>query len=231
MKKVCVIFLTVVLLWGCSDSNPANNNPIEKPPFETEEECLAQHFWYGFSIDEKIFVDTFLRPNLLFVGFDETVSNSEIVDIINHFSDFEIITENRIMSRTEFKAVFVKTKNYKTCSELNEIRNSLQNNKSVLFANYTYDFMGAYIGYPPPNGVSSYTNDFVVKIINENDLTKFNELLKQTNTFIKKQTQIYTMISVTKNSKYDALKMAQYFFETGLFEFSHPNIWSFIGEY
>jgi len=36
MSKKIVIFLSVVLLWSCSD-NSVNNNPIEEPPFEKEE--------------------------------------------------------------------------------------------------------------------------------------------------------------------------------------------------
>jgi len=235
MKKVCVIFLTVVLLWGCSDSNPANNNPIEKPPFESEEECLAQHFWYLETIEDKVLIDTLLLPNKILIGFELITPDSEIVKFINNNPVFENIDESKIRFISNeywgihFRLLIAKTETNKTCSEIAGIIKTLKTNPTVLFANYTYQsglwFGGIYYD------VMSYTDEILVKVFDENDLTDLNEVVAQTNTVVKRQNEFmkdWFTITVTKNSKYDALKMAQYFFETGKFIYSNPNMWDFI---
>ena len=235
MKKRFVIFLSIVLLWSCSDNNPTNNNVIN-PPFENDSECLAQHFYYNTSIDDKYFFDTLLLTNKIFIGFEKTTPHSEIVKFINKNSIFEEIDESKIIFHSyeyfenDHKLLIAKVKNDKTCSELYEIMSSLKTNPIVAFASYTYQsglwFGGVYYD------VMSYNDLFLVKVFDYNDLTDLNEVVKQTNTFIKEQNEYmpdWFLIGVTKDSKYDnALKMAQYFFETGKFAHSYVGFVDFI---
>ena len=226
MKKVCVIFLSVVLLWNCDDSKSGNNKVINKP-FENESDCLAQHFYYGGN--NKIFLDTILRKDRIYIGFDKSTPNDEIINFINNNATFEKIDESKILFYSnvqyedDYKQVIAKTKNDKTCSELYEIITTLKTNSIVSFASYTYKsgFWGGGVTYD----VMTYGDVFLVKVFNANDLTDLNEVVEQTNTVIKEQNEYmpdWFMIGVTKNSKYnDALKMSQYFFETGKFMYSY----------
>ena len=72
--------------------------------------------------------------------------------------------------------------------------------------------------------VNSYSNFFHVKVKNANDLSDLNRLVSETNTWIEYRNdspfQQWFLLGADKNSRGDALEMANYFYETGLFESS-----------
>ena len=75
--------------------------------------------------------------------------------------------------------------------------------------------------------INSYGSNFSVKVFDENDLTDLNQKIAETNTELVKQNEFmpkWFELRATKNSNGDALKMANYFYETGLFEHSEPGI-------
>ena len=75
--------------------------------------------------------------------------------------------------------------------------------------------------------INSYGSNFHVKVFDENDLTALNQKIAETNTELVNQNEFmpkWVELRATKNSNGDALKMANYFFETGLFESSEPGI-------
>lgn len=58
-------------------------------------------------------------------------------------------------------------------------------------------------------------------------MTDLNQKIAETNTELVKQNEFmpkWYELRATKNSKGDALKMANYFYETGFFECSEPGI-------
>lgn len=67
------------------------------------------------------------------------------------------------------------------------------------------------------------TDEFLVKLKASMEASKLISLIKLTNTRIVSQTELYTLISANKNSMGNSLEMSRYFYETGLFEYSHPN--------
>ena len=75
--------------------------------------------------------------------------------------------------------------------------------------------------------INSYSSLFYVKVSDETDLTDLNNVITKTNTELVEQNEFmknWVTIKATKSSKGDALKMANYFYETGLFESSEPDI-------
>lgn len=67
------------------------------------------------------------------------------------------------------------------------------------------------------------TNEFLVKLENSSLTSKLTSLINLTNTKLIYQTESYTLISADKNSMGNSLEMSRYFYETGYFEYSHPN--------
>ena len=72
-----------------------------------------------------------------------------------------------------------------------------------------------------------YTNLFNVKVPDENNLTDLYKMIAETKTEFVEQNQFmkgwFTLRS-TKNSKGDALKMANYFYESRLFVATEPEL-------
>ena len=78
--------------------------------------------------------------------------------------------------------------------------------------------------------INSYGSYFYVKVFDNNDLSDLNQIIAETNTELVKQDEFmpkWFELRATKNSNGDALKMANYFYETGLFECSEPGISKF----
>lgn len=69
----------------------------------------------------------------------------------------------------------------------------------------------------------SYSNEFLVNLIDTSDTKKLNKLVNATNSWIEKESKLYTLIRVDKNSHGNALQMANYFYETGIFYYTQPN--------
>lgn len=67
------------------------------------------------------------------------------------------------------------------------------------------------------------TNEFVVKLKNPNQTSKLASLINETNTKLVSQNELFTVISADKNSIGNSLEISRYFYETGYFEFSHPD--------
>jgi len=55
------------------------------------------------------------------------------------------------------------------------------------------------------------------------DIDELYELVNNTNTWIEEEKNSYTVIGVNKNSQGNALQMANYFYETGIFHYTQPN--------
>lgn len=75
--------------------------------------------------------------------------------------------------------------------------------------------------------INSYGSNFYVKVFDENDLTDLNQKIAETKTELVEQNEFmpqWFKLRATKNSNGDALKIANYFYETGLFEHSELGI-------
>ena len=66
-------------------------------------------------------------------------------------------------------------------------------------------------------------NEFVVKLKNSWQTSELASLINETNTKLVYENELFTLISVDKNSMGNSLEISRYFYETGYFEFAHPN--------
>lgn len=83
------------------------------------------------------------------------------------------------------------------------------------------------IGQPIGNlCVNRYSSNFYVKVFDETNLTDLHNVISETNTELTGQNEFmkkWLTLRATKDSKGNALKMANYFYESGLFEYSEPD--------
>lgn len=173
-----------------------------------------------------------LMNNYILVGVDTMYSGSQIQDFISTVNQLDQNYDYTIHTAAQykFKEIPLKLKSSKTCEEITQIISELTQNTIVSYAHYTMktnscqNLIGEEIGNLC---INSYKSTFKVKVLDENDLTDLNKTIAETNTELVKQNEFmpkWFELRATKKSKGDALKIANYFYETGLFEHSEPGI-------
>lgn len=96
--------------------------------------------------------------------------------------------------------------------------NKLEQNKDVICANYFLKYKDGTL--------QGITDHFIVKLKSPNDFFELENLAKETKTIIIKENEFEPnvfILSATKNSNGNALEMANYFYETGKFEYAEPD--------
>lgn len=208
-----MIFAFTLLLSCKKDSDDMGfNNKI----------CKQEHFYYTF--DEKYYIDSLLRNDYLLIGFKTTNADEEIYNFLNNqaYLHNENISE-RVDSN--YKLIIRKFETSKACFEIDEIIEELQTFNIVSFAAHTYDGV-ACIGFNCTE-LMSYSNEFIVKLNDDADIDELYELVDNTNTWIEEEKNSFTVIGVDKSSQGNALQLANYFYETGLFYYTQPNFHHF----
>lgn len=173
-----------------------------------------------------------LQDNYVLIGIDTTYSDNQIqnfISTINHFDQNYAYTIHNI-GQYKFKEVPLRLNSSKTCEQITQIISELEQNAIVAYAHYTMQTDNCQNLIWETIGnlcINSYGSNFYVKVFDENDLTDLNQKIAETNTELVKQNDFmpkWFELRATKNSNGDALKMANYFHETGLFEHSEPGI-------
>lgn len=173
-----------------------------------------------------------LSNNYILVGVDTTYSDSQIENFISTVSylDQNYTYTIHTTGQYKFKEIPLRLKSSKNCGQIAHIISELEQNAIVSYAHYTMktdnctNLIWEQIG---DLCINSYGSSFNVKVFDENDLTDLNQTITETNTELVKQNEFmpkWFELRAIKNSNGDALKMSNYFYETGLFEHSEPRI-------
>ncbi|GAB3419181.1 hypothetical protein GCM10027516_14350 [Niabella aquatica] len=171
-----------------------------------------------------------LSNDYLLVAFDTSYTDTEIKHFISSLNDFDQGYPYKIhtIAQYRYKEVPLKFATSRDCEAITQTISTLQQSSMVAYAHYTMQTDNCTNLIWEPIGrrcINSYGSDFYVKVKDADNLSDLNKMVTQTKTeLIKKNdftTKTYT-IRATKRSKGDALAMANYFYESGLFEFSEP---------
>jgi len=225
LKTAAITAIAVLVLSSCGD----------KEPQKMWCDCADELFYYFYDgyVYKKVFLDNLFLNDWLAVGIESQVQDEEIVNFINQTGLFKPVDANDVVfgnpandeyDDDDMHLIFVNTMKPKTCSQLKEIIQTLEKSSFVAYANLTFE--ANWYGEQIIFDLMSYTNEFIVKLKKTDDLPVLNFITSETNTQIKKQMlpeQPIFIISTNKNSKGNALKMTNYFHETGNFEWSEPN--------
>lgn len=212
MRNLLIIsFFSIIIFFSC-ESNVNDNQKVN-------ETCLSKHFYYYF--DEKYYIDTLLHTDYLLIGFYETSS----YDDINAFLDSTRLFRSDNMSifpGSDYIVTINRLNNSQTCHEINEIIEDVETNENVAFAAYTYK--GEFCFGFNCTELMSYSNEFVVSLYDTSDFDRLQILCENTDTWISEEMDSGNiLLRVDKNSRGNALEMANLFYESGIFYFSEPN--------
>lgn len=215
------IFFFLVILISCEKKN--EDLKIDELP------CKFIDFkYYNGEADP---VGDFSGDYIL-IGSDTINSDNSIRELISSKNyidkDFEFEIHRAINYGYKYACLkLIKTCN---CNEVTWVLNDLVKDSKIVFAHFTIQTDNCTNLIWEPIGekcVDSYSNIFYVRVKNPNDLGDLNNTILQTNTQIIGQNQFMSnwfSLSADKNSQGDALEMANYFFNTGLFDASEPDI-------
>lgn len=188
--------------------------------------------YYSDQVKKFFFDDRELRNDCLIVGFFGHVQDAEMVDYINRTGFFKPACADDIFLRAstilgftyEYHAMYVELKCPQRCSKLKDIIRALEKSPMVAYASLAFEG-----GETSQWELSLYTDIFAssyffrVTVKDSNDLSDLYALMQETNTWIVDHAfSPYFFIGANKNSKGNALEMANYFWKTGKFICSYP---------
>lgn len=174
-----------------------------------------------------------LSNDYILIAVDTIISDSEVQDFIsinNVFDQNYDYTIHNNIGQYKFKEIPIKFNSSKSCEEITQIISELNQNTIIAYTHYTMqtDDCDNLIWEPIGNlCVNSYGSNFYVKVFDENNLTNLNQMITETNTELVKQNDFmpkWFELRATKNSNGDALAMANFFYDSELFEHSEPGI-------
>ncbi|MBP1645704.1 MAG: hypothetical protein H6Q16_1279 [Bacteroidetes bacterium] len=176
-----------------------------------------------------------LSNNYIVIGVDTSYSETQIQDFISSINQFDQNYSYTIHKSTlhKFKEIPLRLNYSKTCEEITQIISYLKGCEIISYAHYAMqtDYCYNLIGEPMGNlCINSYGSDFFVKVFDTNDLSGLTQMAQKTKTEIVEQNEYLPdlfELRATKYSQGDALKMANLFFESGLFDFSEPQYGSY----
>lgn len=220
MKKLIpTVFALLLLLASCA--NDDEGTPQAKCDF-------VNFKYYKGEVDHL----GELQKNYILIGVDTTYADDQVQQFT---ATVEEVDQNyeyviRRSERYKFKEIPVRLKSSMTCEGITRIISELEQNSLISYAHYTMqtdnceNLIWEQIGEVC---INSYSSNFYVKVMDENELSDFHKVIKETHTELIKENQLMPglfHLQATKASKGDALKMANYFQETGLFEYAEPEI-------
>jgi hypothetical protein len=201
----------------------------DKEPQETICDCKDELYYY--TQGGKFFFADRLVNDWLRVMFYPHTKVDEIFDFLDKTNLFKPypdeyrqyvgvpygVTEETFRERY-YVSMSINTKKRKTCAELMDIIHTLEKSSIVANASLIFDF---------EFWSMSFTPYFYVTLKDKNDLSALYAVAKETNTTIVREPMFefdptFTL-RANKDSKGNALQMANYFHETGKFKSAGPD--------
>lgn len=173
-----------------------------------------------------------MSNDYILIAVDSIYPNHEIKNFISTLNAFDQNYDYLIhkVENYKFKEIPLKLNSSKSCEDITNIISDLNLNPIISYAHFTIKSNNCTNLIWEPIGnlcIDSYGSNFYVKVLNENDLTDLNQMIAQTNTELVGQNQFmkrWFELRATKESNGDGLAMANFFYESGLFEHSEPGI-------
>ncbi len=194
------------------------------------EELPCQYIDFCYSSDEPHYLGE-MSGNYITLGSDMINNNESIQEFISSKNYFDKSFQYQIKKDSEFGYKYVVLKLSKTCNcgEVTWILDDLKMNSIVDYAHYTIqtDNCGDPLELLGELCVDSYNNILLVSIREPQDTTALKNTIQETNTRLIGKLELFSnwyLVSADKNSEGDALEMANYFYETGLFDDCEPGL-------
>jgi len=172
-------------------------------------------FYYCF--EKKIFLEQ--RADKVYLKFDANVSRDQFFAVVSSNPLLQTESDKNLDAMHQLGFVILEATDGKQIS-----RSNIEFYKAkpeIVSANFLFQY---------GKTLQGLTDEFVVKLKRTTSYAQLQTLAEQNNCTIGKENQFEKnefMITVSKVSLLNAIQMANFFYETGLFEFSSPNFTTF----
>lgn len=227
LLNLIIIFSLFQLVTSCnySDEEPVNldlNYTTDSTiDLNYTMDCTIDSAYYYYTLDyEKVYLD--ISTLCVSIKFKDTLTNAYMDYLLENNPELSSISI--IKPKQNIAYGYMKTDI--SCVEARTLLTRLTQETGILLA--TPNFISKECvsrGGSLNDGdcLMGLTNEFLVKLKNPNQTSKLASLINETNTKLVSQNELFTVISADKNSIGNSLELSRYFYETGYFEFSHPN--------
>lgn len=210
MKTILYTLLAGFLLSCCACSKKSGDTP----PVITIPDTCGNRFYYYW--DQTIPLGTY--SDTLTVGFRPGTTIAQISASLKKYPFVKGIDEKSLYGAPKF--VFVAISGFSDCGMVQQMLQQLKNDSMITYANQLLYLRNVYTGSRDALGL---TDEFVVGLKKPEDLPVLEEFAKTTNTRIREKSTSYYLLTVERRNSKDALDMANYFHESGLFYYAEPN--------
>jgi len=198
--KICTIIFLLTSILSCKKETPLVSN------------CGEEYYYYN---DQKIYL--YVSRQKITVGFYDTMTFQEIQNILDNYTFLKPLNENLVIHNKKL-AIPDLVENL-TCNQINLGLVELKNNSKISYSN-------SYFMTKNDNYIIGLLGEFIVCLKDTSQVYELDSLASATKTIIIKQDKYHPcvyILSANKHSAGNALEMANYFYETGKFEWAEPN--------
>lgn len=219
------LILLFALLFSC------DKEEIISPIDDINEEIECNFINYYYHKDEPIILGE-LSGDYIVIASDTSNCDTEIIKFINSINEFDKDYDYEIKSYKNYmyKRIALKFFTTLTCIEITIFINNIYKYDLIDYATFTIEADNCLSPIWQPMGekcVHTHSSLFYVRVKDTADLSDLHSIMAETNTEIWIQNYYmpnwFTLIA-NKESKGDAMQMAKYFYETGLFDSAQPDI-------
>lgn len=214
-KNFAIIMLFIFI--SCSDDSVEQ---AEEPDLTS---CDFTSYRYYYHEQQELGE---MDEEFIVLGIRNEFTDEEIASFVSSFDVFDQTYEYSLRGDEYFpwNELPIKFSSPKTCEEITYLMSQLREYSIISYTHFAFqtdDCTG--MDWEPlgERCILSYDNTFFVKVFDKDDLTDLNEMMEETKTVIFEQFSSlpeWFVLKTTEDSPRDALAMAVYFYESGLFD-------------
>lgn len=217
MNKLIACFSLFIVVHGCTTIEDTKEEE-QRQLNQLNTLCLQSQNHYRYADGVKQEITAQKNTKFVLIGYKEE-DELKVFDLLYNTGldlfkmDYIMLSEN-----PKYMFSFVELREKKSCYEMEQIFKLLKADSLIQFTSFVYNNNFIKFEDGSYSDIVAYSHYFKVEINSDTDLEKLNEVVAETNTEIIESKEGKYTISATKKSKGDALQMANYFHEKGLFK-------------
>jgi hypothetical protein len=216
---IAIILLSMLTYTSCNDIDDKMDD-IEVLNFEMN--CNQDSSLYYYTLDyDRVYLD--ISNHCVTIKFSGKVSTEYLNNLSKRNSELDSIS----FINEEKNIAYGYLKKDICCEEIIDLLISLTLENQIQCANPSFYLIETILRGTPINDrydLIGLTDEFIVKLKDDIPDSILESLISQTNTKLIQKKEYYSIISADKYSDRNCLEMSRYFYETGYFEYSHPNL-------